>query len=60
MEKSKYVHLLGEGSFGVAVKIVRENHVLKITSDAKEYAIAQQLIGRKNSKHPLKYTLYQL
>lgn len=60
MEKSKYVHLLGEGSFGVAVKIVRENHVLKITSDAKEYEIAQQLIGRKNKNLVDIYDCYKV
>lgn len=60
MEKSKYVHLLGEGSFGVAVKIVRENHVLKITSDAKEYEIAQQLKGRKNKNLVDIYDCYKV
>lgn len=60
MEKSKYVHLLGEGSFGGAVKIVRENHVLKITSDAKEYEIAQKLIGRKNKNLVNIYDCYKV
>lgn len=65
MCKFKYLQLLGEGSHGVAVKIVRENHVLKITDDEEEYLIAQQMVGRKNANlvdiydcHKMGHTFY--
>lgn len=48
MCKYNYIKILGEGAHGVAVKILRESHVLKITNDEKEYSIAQQMIGKKN------------